>query len=475
HIRPNKGDGYPHAFLAVAGEIKGRWCNRFTPGNHFGRMASHRLVFTFLVFTCVLLSLTSPSSGDQNVTLSVYYESLCPYCADFIVNHLAKVFDQGLISITNLRMVPWGNSFIKADGTFACQHGPNECLLNAVEACSITIYPDVDRHFRFIHCVERLSLENKLNEWVNCFDMSRLGKVPIDCYTSGYGNVLERKYAAETSQLNPPHRFVPWVVVNNQPLQEDFENFASYVCKAYKGPRVPEVCKSLPSENNPLQKKDALNSVLISGKVNISVYYEALSPTSSHFIVQNLSSVFDNGLIDIINLRMVPFGNANFGGANNTIVCQNGPDKCKFNSIQACAIYVWHDVNKYYGFIYCIELLAIEGRYQDKDWQCCFDNLGLSAEPVLDCHNSGNGTKLEILNGDESLHLNPPLTSVPWVVVNNQSIGEDYQNFATYVCNAYNGSHTNDACESLQQESSLIEDASPAHPVVDRRRKTKCN
>lgn len=31
---------------------------------------------------------------------------------------------------------------------------------------------------------------------------------------------LEKAYADETASLNPNHRFVPWVLVNNQPLQE---------------------------------------------------------------------------------------------------------------------------------------------------------------------------------------------------------------------------------------------------------------
>ncbi|KAJ6750377.1 hypothetical protein OIU85_000956 [Salix viminalis] len=148
----------------------------------------------------------------------------------------------------------------------------NECFLNAIEACTITIYPDVVRHFRFIHCVEKMSLENKMNEWVNCFGMSGLGKAPVDCYTRGYGESgnlnlnddemqLEKKYAAETAKLNPPHRFVPWVVVNNQPLREDFENFVSYVCKAYRGTKMPEACKSLPRENNLLRKENHINSV----------------------------------------------------------------------------------------------------------------------------------------------------------------------------------------------------------------------
>lgn len=31
---------------------------------------------------------------------------------------------------------------------------------------------------------------------------------------------LEQNYASETTHLNPPHRFVPWVIVDNHPLQE---------------------------------------------------------------------------------------------------------------------------------------------------------------------------------------------------------------------------------------------------------------
>ncbi|KAK0584726.1 hypothetical protein LWI29_017662 [Acer saccharum] len=40
--------------------------------------------------------------------------------------------------------------------------------------------------------------------------------------------------------------------------------------------------------------------------VNLSIYYETVSPNCSKFIVKNLESVFNNGLISIISLRLVP-------------------------------------------------------------------------------------------------------------------------------------------------------------------------
>ncbi|KAK7349772.1 hypothetical protein VNO77_07424 [Canavalia gladiata] len=207
--------------------------------------------FLLLPLLLLLLLLVSPSSSssssdssNEKVTVSLYYESLCPYCADFIVNHLVKLFQTGLISIVNLRLIPWGNAWIAHNGTFLCQHGNDECLLNTIEACAITIYPDVMQHFKFVRCLEQLTLENQHSEWVSCFRRTGLGTSPIDCYKSGNGKAIEQKYAKETDQLIPPHKFVPWVVVNNLALQEDFQNFVIYICKAYKGNVKPDACRS---------------------------------------------------------------------------------------------------------------------------------------------------------------------------------------------------------------------------------------
>ncbi|KAK4582327.1 hypothetical protein RGQ29_025489 [Quercus rubra] len=132
-------------------------------------------------------------------------------------------------------------------------------------------------------------------------------------------------------------------------------------------------------------------SAIDSSKVNLSLYYDTLCQNCSTFIVANLTEVFNNDLITIINLRLVPWANAYINKTNNAIVCQHGPDECLLSTLEACAINVWPNVNKHYAVIYCFQFLAIEGKH--KDWKSCFDTLGLNKTSVLDCYISGNGTK----------------------------------------------------------------------------------
>lgn len=62
-----------------------------------------------------------PSSSPK-VSLGFYYESLCPYCSSFIVNHLAKLFEDDLISVVDLHLSPWGNTKLRPDNvTVVCQ------------------------------------------------------------------------------------------------------------------------------------------------------------------------------------------------------------------------------------------------------------------------------------------------------------------------------------------------------------------
>ncbi|KAL9241229.1 hypothetical protein vseg_015361 [Gypsophila vaccaria] len=187
--------------------------------------------------------------NPNKVSLELYYETLCPYSADFIIQGLGPIFENGLIDIVDLRLYPWGNAKIRPDSSFSCQHGPSECFLNTVQACVIDAQPTLTDHFPFIECVERLVHDRKYTQWETCFSVSNLDVQSVkECTFGPHGKELDLKYAAATDALKPPHEYVPWVVVDGEPLYEDFENFTSYVCKAYKG-TLPSACSGESSGN----------------------------------------------------------------------------------------------------------------------------------------------------------------------------------------------------------------------------------
>ncbi|KAM1038288.1 hypothetical protein ACFX13_033729 [Malus domestica] len=141
-------------------------------------MATSTYLFFTLIIASSLCSFGVSRVEPQKVTLSVYYETLCPYCATFIETNLARIFAKGLITILNLRLVPWGNA---STATF-CQHGPDVCKLNSLEACALDVLQDVNKHFALIYCIEFLVIEGRHKEWQTCFSSLGLPLKPVlDC------------------------------------------------------------------------------------------------------------------------------------------------------------------------------------------------------------------------------------------------------------------------------------------------------
>ncbi|XP_045833735.1 gamma-interferon-responsive lysosomal thiol protein-like [Trifolium pratense] len=208
-------------------------------------MVSPKLSNT-IVIALVFLFFTYESKGESmsKVNLSIYYDSLCQSCAIFIVKNIEEIFNNDLIDIVNLQLVPWANSYVnQTNNSISCQNGPDECELNSLEACALNIWPNVDTHYGLIHCFEFLAIDGKNKMWQNCTNQLGLPLEPIkNCFNRGNGTELGQKYIDEIAKLDPPHSFVPWVVVNNQPIGKDYENFTQYVCKAYKGDAIPAAC-----------------------------------------------------------------------------------------------------------------------------------------------------------------------------------------------------------------------------------------
>lgn len=104
-------------------------------------------------------------------------------------------------------------------------------------------------------------MTHKYDEWESCFQETGLNSESVlDCYKNGYGKKLELEYAGQTDSLQPPHKYVPWVVVDGQPIYEDYEDVDAYICKAYKG-ELPEACKELPLLITPESKANRARHV----------------------------------------------------------------------------------------------------------------------------------------------------------------------------------------------------------------------
>jgi interferon gamma-inducible protein 30 len=83
-------------------------------------MASRPLLPQFLIPFLALLCL-APSCAGRRVSVAVYYEALCPFCSGYVVNDLARIFQNGISSIVDLRLVPFGNGRVSPDGSMTCQ------------------------------------------------------------------------------------------------------------------------------------------------------------------------------------------------------------------------------------------------------------------------------------------------------------------------------------------------------------------
>jgi hypothetical protein len=76
----------------------------------------------------------------------------------------------------------------------------------------------------------------------SCISNSTLLSQVQKCVTGDIGNQLMHKNAVETKNLNPPHKYVPWVVVDGKPNTDITEDMLGWVCNNYKGTKPP-ACK----------------------------------------------------------------------------------------------------------------------------------------------------------------------------------------------------------------------------------------
>jgi len=146
----------------------------------------------------------------------------------------------------------------------------------------------------------------------------------------------------------------------------------------------------------------------------------------------------------IVNLTLVPFGNAKLSG--NKVTCQHGEQECQGNSWEQCAISEYPDAADYFPFYLCMEKAADKMLNQV---QKCASSAKLDYSKLSACYNN----KAQALALQKKAAADTPSDHqyVPWVLINGKKSKSDGDKILKEVCKAYKGKKPK-SCKKLEEE-----------------------
>jgi interferon gamma-inducible protein 30 len=180
------------------------------------------------------------------VKVNYYSESLCPGCAEFGSGPFYEALFRWEPFI-DLNLVVYGNEKDE-NGTYTCQHGPEECYMNLFENCLIYYSKEVEHlgtwdYYPFFKCaddvvVERYPNVTGISEVIvnTCATKLPPGVTPQEldsCAKSPLGQKLIGIAQDETDALVPKHTYVPWMTIEGQPIYQNLQNVSTEICVAY--------------------------------------------------------------------------------------------------------------------------------------------------------------------------------------------------------------------------------------------------
>ncbi|KAF2896572.1 hypothetical protein ILUMI_09622 [Ignelater luminosus] len=207
----------------------------------------------------------------EKVSVTVYYESLCPDSKKFFTSQLyPALINTNISERVNLTLVPYGLSQqVQVDGQwqFTCHHGAYECVGNKIQACAIKKIEEASptpagQGFNpitvaFINClmdkVENVTKPGQDPEYVfpitNCSEINKVRNSAIieNCRNHIDGSNYLAELGVLTQKLQPPLKSVPTIVFNNAYKKEDStlaqKNFVEALCQYIKDNK-PSECKN---------------------------------------------------------------------------------------------------------------------------------------------------------------------------------------------------------------------------------------
>ncbi|KAH9637995.1 hypothetical protein HF086_014856 [Spodoptera exigua] len=178
----------------------------------------------------------------EKVQIKVYYESLCPFSAQFFVSQLKPTMER-LGPYLDIHLIPYGHAKtrrVSRGYKFTCQHGIPECFGNTVQACAIDVLRNITRAVSFNACLlQNTSYRSGYQYFISVFHWcGSQDNVDVQtiwrCVHSDHGSILVKRYGDETHALAPS--FVPFLTIDDSIIYQDeaLTNLLGTVCQLLK-------------------------------------------------------------------------------------------------------------------------------------------------------------------------------------------------------------------------------------------------
>lgn len=176
-------------------------------------------------------------SEPGKVTVTVYYEALCPDSKNFIVQQLLPVYAT-IPGYINLDLVPYGKAkTIEVNGNlgFRCQHGTPECVANKIHSCAIKYTKnDTLLQLQYIACMIE---DNTVPHSIAAECATDLGidyKLISTCADNYESSLLLKENGERTKGLRPAVTFIPTILMNGAQNKAVLVNLFKELCQLFE-------------------------------------------------------------------------------------------------------------------------------------------------------------------------------------------------------------------------------------------------
>jgi len=202
-------------------------------------------------------------------------------------------------------------------------------------------------------------------------------------------------------------------------------------------------------------------------RVKVKVCTEALCPGCQEFVLKEVIPTFQKLGNDVMDLQIVPYGNAMM--KNKTVTCQHGVGECDANIWEQCLIYSYPNPQDYLPMLECLENALPMGSHDTKfpvdTFEKCAIEASLAFPKIQYCHDDKK-TAWKVLQ-KAAKETPSEHKYVPWAVINGEHMDEEHDDLLGAVCKAYvaaGGSHP--ACKSTTGTLARLEKTSLFDPCV---------